>query len=124
MLALEWLKSLLGEKRQEQLARSLSLEALDGFERIRAGAPELAGEALYERVMSARFGVDGAAAHELVEGARRSYADWPIARDVTFSDVVHYFIVERCLRDRGLDEPQWIHGRVARVVKGIIPEDL
>ena len=121
---LEPLRSLLGERREEKLARSISLEALDWFRRVHAAFPDLAGEALYAQVMSTRFGLDEVAAQELVAGARESYADWPVERDVRFSDVVHYFVADRCLKEQRPAETQWIHGRIGEVVRDIIPQNL
>jgi len=74
--------------------------------------------------MSSRFGVEDATARELVDGARESYADWPVARDVKFCDVVHFFVAERCLREQKPDETHWIHGRIGQVVRDIIPQNI
>jgi len=124
LLLLEPIRSLLGQRREEKLARSISLEALDGFRRIHAALPHLTGEVLYAEVMSARFGVDEATARQLVAGARESYADWPVERDVKFSDVVHYFVAERCLKELGPREAPWVHGRIGEVVRDIVPAKL
>jgi hypothetical protein len=123
MLLVESFRSLLGE-RPEKLARELSLQALVGYRRVRAQAPDLSGEPLYQRVMSSHFGVDDARARALVEGARESYADWPIARELTLSDVVHYLVAERCRDPQEPDQTHRIHGRIGRVVRNIIPQDI
>jgi len=105
-------------------ARLLSLQALDGFRRIQALAPDLVGEPLYERVLSTHLGIDDARARLLIEGARESYAEWPIARALTFSDVVHHYVAETCLKDREPERTHWIHGRIGNVVRSLIPQDL
>ncbi len=104
------------------MARLLSQQALDALHDVRATAPDLAGDALYERVLSARFGLDGTGAHELVEGARESYAEWPVERELRFSDVVHYLVAVRCLDEQEPEETHWIDGRIGEVVRSIIPE--
>ena len=121
---LEPLRSLLGERREEKLARTISVEALEGFQRIHAVLPDLTGEDLYAQVMSARFGIDEAVARNLLAGARQSYAEWPVERDLKFSDVVHYFVAERCLNELEPREAHWIHGRIGQVVRDIIPQRL
>ena len=122
---LEPLRSLLGERREEKLARTISVEALEGFRRIHAVLPDLTGEELYAQVMSARFGIDEAVARKLLAGARESYADWPVERELKFSDVVHYFVAERCLQElESQQDAHWIHGRIGQVVRDIIPQRL
>jgi len=121
---LEPLKSLFLVRRQEKLARTVCLEALDQFRRIHALAPELSGEPLYERVISTRFGVDHELAHQMVRRARESYADWPVSRDVRFRDVVHYFIADRCLKGQAPTEDHWIRGKIELVVRSVIPRNL
>jgi len=120
----EPIRSLLWERREEKFARSISLEALDGFRRIHAALPDLTGEVLYAEVLVARFGVDEATGRQMVARARESYADWPVERDVRFSDVVHYFVAERCLKELEPREAPWVHGCIAQVVRDIIPAKL
>lgn len=121
---LKRIRSLLGERQEERLAESVSVEALQGLLRTREMQPGLSGEALYRQVMSEGFGLDEAAAQEIVAGARESYAEWPIERDLKFSDVVHYFVVRRCLREIEPQDAPWIHGRIDQIVRDLIPQAL
>jgi hypothetical protein len=118
------LRGLRSRKREEEIARKLSLQALEGLEVVRAQAPALNGEPLYRRILSTRLGVDDATAHELVERARESYAEWPVARQVKFRDVVHCFIVDRCLTAQAPDAEHWIHGEIGQIVRSVIPQNL
>ena len=118
------LDSLLRVMRQERFARILSRQALDGFDSVHRLLPELDGEALYERVLSERFGVDHATACQVIEGARSSFAQWPVARDLTFCDVVHYFVTDRCLSEQAAAEEHWLRGRIGQVVRSVIPQHL
>ena len=121
---LERLRSVLRDRRQEELARTLSLEALDGLRLIQSFAPQLSGEPLYEQVLAARFGVDPRAARQLIEGARTSFTQWPVTRDLTFCDVVHYYVTCHCLRGQGPDGEQWLRSRIGQVVRSVIPRSL
>ena len=100
----------------------MSQQALDALRDVRVAAPDLAGDALYERILSARFGLDGSDARELVEGARESYAEWPVERELKFSDVVHYLVTVRCLDEQEPEETHRIDGKIGQVVRSIIPE--
>lgn len=121
MRVLDQLRSLLGERREERLAHSVSVDALDGLLRMRTAQPGLAREDLYAQVMSDRFGLDEGAARRLVAGARESYAEWPVERDLRFFDVVHYFVAERCLLEIEPTSAPWIHSRIDQIVKDLIP---
>ncbi|HEX4583670.1 MAG TPA: hypothetical protein VH183_02490 [Burkholderiaceae bacterium] len=124
MSLLGTLRGLLSSKKEEEIARKLSLQALDGFEVVHRQAPALGGEPLYERILSTRLGVDGAVARELVESARETYAEWPVTRAVRFRDVVLYLIVDRCLKGQAPDSEHWIHGEIRPIVRSIIPQNL
>ena len=121
---LERLRSVLRDRRQEELARTMSREALDGLRLVQSFAPQLSGEPLYEQVLAARFGVDPRAAQQLIEGARTSFAQWPVQRDLTFCDVVHYYITCHCLQRQGADEEHWLRSRIGQVVRSVIPRTL
>ncbi len=112
------------ERRQERLALALSRDALDEFHFIRTLSPQLSGERLYERILSGCFGVDDTVAHRLVEAARQSLAETSMARDLKFCDVVHYFIVDQCLKGRTPYDASWVRGRIGDVVRSVIPSHL
>ena len=118
------LRSLLGGKREARIARQLSLQAVDALRELQATAPDLSGEALYEHILATRFGLDQTGAHALIEGARENYAEWPVERELRFSDVVRQLVADRCLDDQEPDETHWIDGRIGRTVRSIIPEDV
>ena len=112
------------ERRQERLALALSRDALDEFDFIRTLAPQLSGEPLYERILTGCFGVDGAVAQRLVEEARQNLAETATTRDLKFCDVVHYFIVDQCLKGRTPYDASWIGGRIGDIVRSVIPSHL
>ena len=123
-MMLERLRSVLRVRRQEEMARTLSLEALDGLRLVQSFAPQLSGEPLYEQVLAARFGVDPRAAQQLVEGARTSFAQWPVRRELTFCDVIHYYITCQCLQRQDPGEERWLRSRIGQVVRSVIPRSL
>jgi len=112
------------ERRQERLALALSRDALEEFHFIRTLLPHLIGERLYERVLSGCFGVDGAVARRLVEAAQQSLAETAAADALRLCDVVHYFIVDQCLKGRTPYDASWMRGRIGDVVRSVIPSHL
>ena len=124
MSLLDPIKGFIRSKKQERLARDLSFAALDGFDVAHAHAPQLNGEPLYELALSTKFGVDPTFAHEIVRHARESYTEWPVARNLTFSDVVHYYVVDFYLKTCKSRPIHWVEGDIGHVVRSVIPHHI
>jgi hypothetical protein len=109
-----------GERRY---AKEASEQLLELFWRERRNRPELTGQALYEAVIAQRLGSQAAiSASEIVKRAEESFADWPVQRDLTFRDVVHYQIFDEYMRQG--EVRQGTRTNIGDVVARIVPEDL
>lgn len=108
--------------REGRYAARTSRELLAVYRRIAAAHPDLGGRALYRRVVMERTGCDTAAADAVLENAEESFAAWPVRRELTLCDVVHYLTVAGFLAAH--DGEHWMHADVAHVVASRIPRDL
>ena len=70
---------------------------------VAAEHPGLSGEQLYELVVMRLTHCNGAQAKECLNHVEESFAQWPVVREVTFRDVVLYFVLRKSLTFR---EPQ------------------
>lgn len=108
---------------ERRYAREASEQLLNLYRREQREHPELKERALYEAVIARRLGPEPAIrAAEIVRRAEESFADWPVAREVRFRDVVHYQIFDEYMRqgEVGVGTRTNIGDAVARV----IPEEL
>jgi hypothetical protein len=109
-----------GERRYTKEA---SEQLLELFWREQRERPELTGQALYEAVIARRLGSNATiSASEIVKRAEESFADWPVKRDLTFRDVVHYQIFDEYMRQG--EVRQGTRTNIGDVVARIVPEDL
>ena len=83
--------------------------------------PKLPRREIYRRVVMARTGCGVEEANGVLRRAEQSFARWPIERELTFADVVHYMAVSEYLES---------HDRIAtridmgRLIADRIPMDL
>ncbi|HJS92223.1 MAG TPA: hypothetical protein VJ738_19810 [Steroidobacteraceae bacterium] len=99
---MNWLPRNLGvfiSHAERRFAKRASRELLDLLRREQRERPELKGTALYEAVITRRLGSDSTIrAADIVRRAEQSFADWPVAREVTFRHVVHYQVFQEYMR--------------------------
>lgn len=117
-LIAEWL--LIWRERHHAARASKELLAL--YRTVSANCPDLADRERYQRVVMQRTGCDSTAAKAILESARESYSDWPVRRELTLCDVVHYLSATEFLASH--QGEHWIHSNMARVVALHIPHDL
>ena len=108
--------------RERHHAVRTSRELLALYRAVCAEHPDLTGRDLYKMVVMARNGCDSAAANEVLDCAEESFATWPVSRDLTFCDVVHYLSVSEFVATHEGD--RWIHSDIEFVVASQIPHDL
>jgi hypothetical protein len=113
-----WLRS--WRERRFAAERCKSLRDLHAS--LRSTHPHLSGEALYLALLSTATGGDAATAKDLLESARESYAEWPVARSLRLRDIVHRLIVLE-FSNRHPDKP-WLQLSLKRVVDSGIPSQL
>jgi hypothetical protein len=107
---------------ERRYAKEASEQLLALYQRQRDEKPELNGRALYESVVAERLGTASHRAVELVRRAEDSFTTWPVERDLTFRDVVHYLIFDEYTHLGTVREGTKTNMRA--VVARIIPEDI
>lgn len=108
--------------RERRFARRVSKELLTLYRVVAAKYAALHGRELYRLVVTLRTRGNLESADALIDHAEDSFAEWPVRRDVTFRDVVHYIAVSEFLASHG-DAP-WVHANFRREVASRIPSDL
>ena len=92
------------------------------YHTVRAQNPQLTGTKLYEKVVVSLTGMDAEAAQALVRAAEQSFAEWPLVRELTFRDVVHYLCFEGFIRSH--NGRRWTRSSMREVAEAVIPNDL
>ena len=103
-------------------AERASDELLALYRTVSADHPELSGRELYKSMVMTRKGCDSIAANNVLDCAEESFAAWPVRRELTLCDVVHYLSVAEFIETHG-GEP-WMHSNIKFVVTSRIPHNL
>lgn len=77
---------------------------------------------LYKLVVMRRHGCDSTMAKAVLDRAQESYADWPVRRELTLCDIVHYLSVTEFLATHKSEH--WMHSNLAHVVASRVPREL
>jgi hypothetical protein len=80
-------------RRERQHAERTSDELLSLYRTISAVHPELPNREHFRLLVMARKGCDSTVANLALERAEESFAQWPVTRELTLCDVVHYLTV-------------------------------
>jgi hypothetical protein len=99
-----------------------SRELLAIYRSIFSAHPKLANRELYKRVVIAHKGCDETVAKRILESAEESFAAWPVRRELTFCDVVHYLAMTEFLTLH--DGEHWIYSDLRYKVSSRIPHEL
>jgi len=108
--------------RERRFAAARCRELVKLYGVVASVSPGLSGPGLYREVLTARGGSDPAAVDEVLRNAEQSFAIWPVARALTFRDVVHYLAVSEFVSS--YDGTPWVHVNMKRVVESMVPHDL
>ena len=117
-----WIASRLHAWRERLHATRTSRELLALYRAISADHPDLSGRELYKLVVMARTRCDLIAANAVLECAEESFAVWPVRRELTLCDVVHYLAVAEFLAAH--EDERWMHSNIKLVVASSVPSDL
>lgn len=107
------------ERRHAELA---SREMLILYRGIIAEHPDQDDLQSYRSVIMSRTGCDPQAAQLILESASESFAQWPVRRELTFCDVVHYLTISEFLA--GHMGKHWMHSDIKHIVESCIPGEL
>jgi hypothetical protein len=98
-IAREWLRRGAEFVSETRFARRQSRELLALYQRVLIDEPQLAGTALYAKVISLRLRGDAQYTRSVLLRAEQSFCEWPAERALRFRDVVSYIVVSEYLRD-------------------------
>jgi len=108
--------------RERRFATACCNELLDLYLSVAAQNPGLGGESLYRKVVESKLGLEGRAVDDVLQGAQVSYANWPVERDLSFRDVVHYLAVSDYCQSLG--RKRWLRSDIVGVIDAAIPPEL
>lgn len=117
-----WIASRLHAWRERRHATRTSRELLALYRDVSADHPDLSDRELYKLVVMARNRCDSIAANAVLDCAEESFAAWPVRRELTLCDVVHYLAVAEFLEAHG--DERWMHSNIKLVVASNVPSDL
>ena len=80
-------------RRERQHVVRTSSELLSLYRTITAVHPDLSDREHFKLLVMARNGCDSTVANLVLERAEESFAQWPVTRELTLCDVVHYLSV-------------------------------
>jgi YHS domain-containing protein len=109
-------------RREHRFAAECSRQMLVLHAEVHARHPNLAGTALYRRIVAARLPGNEPTANAVLQLAQQSFAIWPVERELNFRDLVHYLAVTQYLAEH--PGSRWIRADVKRVVESLVPAGL
>jgi|GEM_PF-1543056 len=105
--------------RERRFAVRCCDELLRLYETAAASHPGLSGRELYRLVVTTHCGGDIATVQSVLQRAEESYALWPVSRELTFRDVVHYLAVSGYWDEH--EGERWILSDLKPVIDAAIP---
>jgi hypothetical protein len=117
-----WIASRLRAWRERRHARRTSRELLALYRDISAEHQDLSDHEIYKLVVMARSKCDSNAADAVLDRAEESFAIWPVRRELTLCDVVHYLAVAEFLE--AYKDERWMHSNIKLVVASSVPSEL
>ncbi len=112
---------LLGQ-RERRYAAQMSREMLALYHSLSADHPDAPEREILKLAVMAHAGCDSAEAEWILQAAEESFADWPVRRELTLCDVVHYLSATEFLDFN--DSDHWLHTEVQEVIASRIPPEL
>jgi hypothetical protein len=106
--------------RERRYTARASDEILALYRTASSNHAELSEIERYRCVVMKRTGCDVKVATEMLACARDSFAQWPVRRELTLCDVVHYLSMTEFLLAH--EDESWIHTNLALIIKSRIPK--
>jgi len=121
-----WFRSMIASWRQarqeNRFVIGVSRELLTLYRKISAEYPELSERERFKMLVMSRNNCDEMTAYEILKFAEGSYAAWPVKRELTLCDVIHYLGVREFSVKS--DTEHWMHSNFSARIKSIIPNVL
>ena len=84
--------------------------------------PQASAQQLYRLVVATHLGGNAGAADAVLRHAEASYAIWPVSRNLSFRDVVHYLAVTEFVATH--QGSHWVCEDTKGIVEALIPAEL
>ncbi len=121
-----WFRSMIASWRQtrheNRFVIGVSRELLAMYRKISAEHPELNERERFKTLVMTRNNCDEIEAYDILKFAEGSYATWPVKRELTLCDVIHYLGVREFSENS--DTEHWLHSNFDTRIKSIIPNVL
>jgi hypothetical protein len=109
-------------RHESSQVNGISHELLKLYGKITAEHTQSGDRERFIKLIMMRGRCDEAAAYEVLRSAEDSYAAWPLERELTLCDVIHYLAVrEFSVKQVG---ESWTGVNIAASVKAIVPRKL
>lgn len=115
-----WFKRLAPRTAERRYALHKSREALSLYLRVQQERPDLRGRDLYREIVARRGQQTAGADDSVLDRSEQSFCTWPVPRELSFRDVVHYLVVTEYLR---LKSGFGVQIDMGAVVARVIPRD-
>lgn len=109
-------------RQENRFVIGVSRELLTLYSKISAKHPECSERERFKLLVMARNHCDEMAAYDVLKFAEGSYAAWPVKRELTLCDVIHYLGVREFSGTS--DTEHWMHSNYGTRIKSIIPNVL
>jgi hypothetical protein len=107
---------------ESRFVNGINRELLELHHKISAGHPQLSDRERFNKLVMMRNGCDEIAAYEVIRNAEDSYAAWPLERELTLCDVIHYLAVREFHAKQADEYSMGVN--IAARVKAIVPSKL
>ncbi len=96
-----WIATWWQTRQERRIAVNTCKELIALYRKILADHPALGERKRFKLLVMARNNCDEAAAYEILKFAQESYASWPVPRELTLTDVIHYLMVTEFATNHG-----------------------
>jgi len=117
-------------RHESRLVNGINRALLELHRKISAEDPQLSERERFNKLVMMRNGCDEIAAYEVLRNAEDSYAAWPLERELTLCDVIHYLTVREFHAKQGdeysmgVNDEYLIGVNIAARVKALVPSKL
>jgi len=108
--------------RERRHAARASDELLAMYRTVKADYPDCGEWDLLRLTVMTHSGCDSTAAEAILKRAEESFAEWPVRRELTLCDVVHYVSVTELLSTH--EDVCGVHANIGHVVASHVPHEL
>jgi YHS domain-containing protein len=117
-----WIASWWQTRQERRIAVSTCKELIALYRKISADHPGLGERHRLKLLVMTRNSCDEAAAYEVLKYAQESFAAWPVSRELTLTDVIHYLMVTEFATNHGGEYCMRIS--IAEEINSLVPNKL